>query len=294
MPKFVDPNEEIEFLESEIIEDDDDEDIPVGELVIHQPANEQSAQNEQEKPVQEIIETSTDEPADNDFIVYEEPTETLPVVDEKGSEKVDALQPAEKIAEEKDEIVESNKDEKNEYNPSSLNESDIWGLAKIDVKKPVIKKEKPVENKAEIKEESQKDKAVEKKDDKPEKVKKTAEQKDDKQTKTDNGEKKVVGKFVIEQNEDIYLFCLYANNGQLLYESREYASLATCKGGIETFKKNVAVCDYRIAQDKNGNWKYIFRKGNSIYIGESYKTEQSATNSAESTKRFAAISEIAD
>ena len=104
--------------------------------------------------------------------------------------------------------------------------------------------------------------------------------------------KKVVGKYVIDANEDFYQFSLYANNGQLLYESREYATLATCKSGIETFKKNVAECDYRIAQDKNGNWKYIFRKGNSIYIGESYSTEQSAENSAESTKRFAGISEL--
>ena len=104
--------------------------------------------------------------------------------------------------------------------------------------------------------------------------------------------KKVVGKYVIDANEDFYQFSLYANNGQLLYESREYATIATCKSGIETFKKNVAECDYRIAQDKNGNWKYIFRKGNSIYIGESYSTELSAENSAESTKRFAGISEL--
>lgn len=106
------------------------------------------------------------------------------------------------------------------------------------------------------------------------------------------GGKKVVGKYLIEANEDFYQFSLYANNGQLLYESREYATLATCKSGIETFKKNVAECDYRVAQDKNGNWKYIFRKGNSIYIGESYSTEQSAENSAISTKRFAGISEL--
>ena len=92
---------------------------------------------------------------------------------------------------------------------------------------------------------------------------------------------------------DIYQFILYANNGQLLYESREYATLASCKSGIETFKKNVADCTYRIAQDKNGAWKFIFRKGNSIYIGESYSTKTAAENNAESVKRFSQISEIA-
>lgn len=109
----------------------------------------------------------------------------------------------------------------------------------------------------------------------------------------DEDTRQVAGKYKIEKSVDIYQFILYANNGQLLYESREYATLASCKSGIETFKKNVADCPYRIAQDKNGAWKFIFRKGNSIYIGESYSTKTAAENNAESVKRFSQISEIA-
>ena len=109
----------------------------------------------------------------------------------------------------------------------------------------------------------------------------------------DDDTRQVAGKYRIEKSVDIYQFILYANNGQLLYESREYATLASCKSGIETFKKNVADCTYRIAQDKNGAWKFIFRKGNSIYIGESYSTKTAAENNAESVKRFSQISEIA-
>ena len=109
----------------------------------------------------------------------------------------------------------------------------------------------------------------------------------------DEDTRQVAGKYRIEKSVDIYQFILYANNGQLLYESREYATLASCKSGIETFKKNVADCTYRIAQDKNGAWKFIFRKGNSIYIGESYSTKTAAENNAESVKRFSQISEIA-
>lgn len=109
----------------------------------------------------------------------------------------------------------------------------------------------------------------------------------------DDDTRQVAGKYKIEKSVDIYQFILYANNGQLLYESREYATLASCKSGIETFKKNVADCPYRIAQDKNGAWKFIFRKGNSIYIGESYSTKTAAENNAESVKRFSQISEIA-
>lgn len=105
---------------------------------------------------------------------------------------------------------------------------------------------------------------------------------------------KVVGKYTIEDTGYAYQFHLYANNGQLLYESREYASLNSCKGGIATFKKNVADCEYRIDVDKNGGYKYIFKKGNSIYIGETYSTAKAAERSAESVKRFAQVSEISE
>lgn len=105
----------------------------------------------------------------------------------------------------------------------------------------------------------------------------------------------VKGKFIIEcVYGDLFQFSLYANNGQLLYESREYASKASCASGIETFKKNLldGKTKTRIDKDKNGNYKFIIKNGNSIYVGESYKSEQSAINSAESTKRFAQISDI--
>lgn len=105
---------------------------------------------------------------------------------------------------------------------------------------------------------------------------------------------KVTGKFKVEKVTGFYQFSLYANNGQLLYESREYATEATCKKGVETFKKNIAQSDYRVAADKNGGFKYIYRKGNSIYIGESYSTAKAAENSAKSVKRFAAVSDIVD
>lgn len=105
---------------------------------------------------------------------------------------------------------------------------------------------------------------------------------------------KVTGKFRVEKVTGFYQFSLYANNGQLLYESREYATEATCKKGVETFKKNIAQSDYRVAADKNGGYKYIYRKGNSIYIGESYSTAKAAENSAKSVRRFAAVSEIVD
>ena len=41
-------------------------------------------------------------------------------------------------------------------------------------------------------------------------------------------------------------------------------------------------------------YKYIFKKGNSIYIGETYSTAKAAERSAESVKRFAQVSEISE
>ena len=105
----------------------------------------------------------------------------------------------------------------------------------------------------------------------------------------------IKGKYTIEcVYGDLYQFSLFANNGQLLYESREYATLASCKSGIETYKKNVQdeKTKTRIDVDKNKNYKFIIKNGNSIYVGESYKTKTAAENSAESVKRFALISDI--
>ena len=103
----------------------------------------------------------------------------------------------------------------------------------------------------------------------------------------------VTGKYKIEcVYGDLYLFYLYANNGQLLYESREYASKKSCMDGIETFKKNILAGEHRVDVDKNGGYKYIFKKGNSIYIGETYSTAKAAERSAESVIRFAPVSEL--
>lgn len=104
----------------------------------------------------------------------------------------------------------------------------------------------------------------------------------------------VKGKYKIVEECGFFKFELYANNGQLLYESREYATANSCKSGIETFKKNVEIADCRVDKDKNGNFRYIIKKGNSIYVGESYSTKTSAENSAESVRKFAGVSPLVE
>ena len=66
--------------------------------------------------------------------------------------------------------------------------------------------------------------------------------------------KSVVGKYRVDcVYGDLYQFYLYANNGQLLYESREYASKKSCLEGIETFKKKANAPLIDIGQRKNRN-----------------------------------------
>lgn len=183
---------------------------------------------------------------------------------------------------------------------------DSWGKAKINLKpkkaqkeetteepevaaeEPVPAKKKATKKKAEVTEEAAPAKKAPAKKKAEAKVEEPVEENDE------ADKPKVVGKYTIEDTGYAYQFHLYANNGQLLYESREYASLNSCKGGIATFKKNVADCEYRIDVDKNGGYKYIFKKGNSIYIGETYSTAKAAERSAESVKRFAQVSEISE
>lgn len=183
---------------------------------------------------------------------------------------------------------------------------DSWGKAKINLKpkkaakeekteepevaaeEPAPAKKKAMKKKAEVTEEAAPAKKA------PAKKKAAAKVEEPVEENDEADKPKVVGKYTIEDTGYAYQFHLYANNGQLLYESREYASLNSCKGGIATFKKNVADCDYRIDVDKNGGYKYIFKKGNSIYIGETYSTAKAAERSAESVKRFAQVSEISE
>lgn len=107
--------------------------------------------------------------------------------------------------------------------------------------------------------------------------------------------KVVVGKFKIEQVYGrFFQFALYANNGQLLIESRPYASDKSCKAALDTFKANMAdpATKCRIDEDKNHNFKFIFKNRNNIYVGETYSNPDSATKASQSVIKFAAVSDL--
>ncbi len=106
---------------------------------------------------------------------------------------------------------------------------------------------------------------------------------------------KTSGKFTITGREDRgFFFALYANNGQLLYGSRYYASEDTCSDAIVTFKKAAYLNNFFIDKDKFGNYRFVLRGANAgiTYLGESYGTKDAAQSAAESVRKFALSAKI--
>ena len=104
---------------------------------------------------------------------------------------------------------------------------------------------------------------------------------------------KTLGKFTVNYIEDRgYYFALLANNGQILFTSRFYASADSCEDAIVTFKKAAYLGNFFIDSDKFGNFRFILKGTNSVYVGESYKSKDSAISSSESVQKFAKSAKI--
>ncbi len=93
-----------------------------------------------------------------------------------------------------------------------------------------------------------------------------------------------------------FVFLLYASNGQLLFESRDYKTSVSCKNGIETFRKTVAEGQFIIDSDKSGHYKFILRNvfTSSLmeYVGQFYSTQKACAEGIDSIYRFALLSPI--
>ena len=106
---------------------------------------------------------------------------------------------------------------------------------------------------------------------------------------------KTFGKFEINGRVDRgYYFSLFANNGQLLFCSRYYASEDSCEDAITTFKKACHLNNFFIDKDKFGNWRFVLKGAGAgvCYYGESYSTKDAAQSSSESVKKFAMTAKI--
>lgn len=97
-----------------------------------------------------------------------------------------------------------------------------------------------------------------------------------------------MGKFEICKESDQYAFYLLANNGQILYSSRLYATESACRKGIESFKRAAYVGNFFVDRDKFGNFRYVLKNIGSApaFIGESYDNKPQCEKIIESVKKF--------
>jgi uncharacterized protein len=113
----------------------------------------------------------------------------------------------------------------------------------------------------------------------------------------------MAGKFVIREIKEGFLFDLKAANGEVIFSSQVYSSLATCKNGIESVRQNApeaAVEDqtvegfteeknpkFEIYLYKNGDYRFRLnaKNGQVIGSGERYKSKTGCQNGIESIKK---------
>ena len=107
------------------------------------------------------------------------------------------------------------------------------------------------------------------------------------------------GKWVIDSTtspdgETVYYFELFANNGERLLSSEEYASYVGAVNGIRTHQTNISKGNFRISLTKHGDYIYKLLNGNGqlLCLGEHYKTKRRCQNAVESVKRFALNSPV--
>ncbi len=104
-----------------------------------------------------------------------------------------------------------------------------------------------------------------------------------------------MGKFEIS-NEGEKQFCFYlvANNGQILYSSRYYASENACRSGIDSFKRAAYVGNFFVDRDKFGNYRYVLKNIGSApaFIGESYDNKVQCEKIIDSVKKFIVTASI--
>jgi uncharacterized protein YegP (UPF0339 family) len=104
-----------------------------------------------------------------------------------------------------------------------------------------------------------------------------------------------MGKFEICQEETKqYCFYLIANNGQILYSSRYYATEKACRDGIESFKRAAYVGNFFVDRDKFGNYRYVLKNIGSApaFIGESYDNKPQCEKIIDSVKKFIVTASI--
>ena len=107
-----------------------------------------------------------------------------------------------------------------------------------------------------------------------------------------------MGKFVISQRKNgEYQFNLKAGNGQVILTSEGYTTLAACKNGIESVKKNSQEdARFERKEAKDGSPFFNLKATNGQVIGKSemYSSAAACENGIDSVKKNAPEAEVVE
>ena len=119
-----------------------------------------------------------------------------------------------------------------------------------------------------------------------------------------------MGKFVIKQAKNGFVFNLKAGNGEVIATSEVYSTIDACKNGVASVQKNAPIAaiedqtakdfetqknpKFEVYADKRGEFRFRLKAANGqiIAVGEGYKAKASCLNGIDSIKRNAPESPI--
>ena len=119
-----------------------------------------------------------------------------------------------------------------------------------------------------------------------------------------------MGKFVVKQTKNGFVFNLKAGNGEIIATSQTYSGEDACMNGIESVRKNAELAKledqtvenfetvtnpkFEVYLDKRGEYRFRLkaRNGEIIATGEGYKAKASCFNGIDSIRRNAPESPV--
>ena len=119
-----------------------------------------------------------------------------------------------------------------------------------------------------------------------------------------------MGKFVVKQTKNGFVFNLKAGNGEIIATSQTYSGEDACMTGIESVRKNAELAKledqtvenfetvtnpkFEVYLDKRGEYRFRLkaRNGEIIATGEGYKAKASCLNGIDSIRRNAPESPV--
>ena len=119
-----------------------------------------------------------------------------------------------------------------------------------------------------------------------------------------------MGKFVVKQTKNGFVFNLKAGNGEIIATSQTYSGEDACMNGIESVRKNAELAKledqtvenfetvtnpkFEVYLDKRGEYRFRLkaRNGEIIATGEGYKAKASCLNGIDSIRRNALESPV--